>query len=282
MWSSTEALVNYGEAVGTMSVAGALADWSLNERQRARLGAAAARLRAFVAGILHRRLLDRFGHAQMRRNFLAAVFLCDALIVSYLAHRMGYRGSGASAGDVLAGDLMLFVMPLAVAAAALAVAGPRLVALLTGRGHLLACLGKSVVAAFAADALGYGALQAMNATFIAFGPRALLDWWDPRLWVYAGEYAVSGMIVSAMMVAGLLAALLAAAAAAILLIVLALLQAELLARIIARYPRGALLGSSIVVAGLAIVIKGLDLTHDPEKAPDLSGGHRFSEKIMRI
>src|SRR5580704_787565 len=190
MWSSAEALVNYGEAVGTMIVAGALADWSLNDRQRGRLGAAATRLRA---GIRRRQLLDRFGHAQMGRNFLAAVFLCDALIVSYLAHRMGYRGSGASAGNVLAGDLLLFVMPLAVAAAALALAGPRLVALLTGHGGLLFCLGKCVVAALAADALGYGALKAMNATFMAFGPRALLDWWDPRLWVYAAEYAVSGV-----------------------------------------------------------------------------------------
>ncbi|HEY4920797.1 MAG TPA: hypothetical protein VII40_11895 [Xanthobacteraceae bacterium] len=255
MWSSAEVLVNYGEAVGTMIVAGALAEWSLNDRQRGRLGAAATRLRAFIAGIRCRQLLDRFGHAQMRRNFLAAVFLCDALIVSYLAHRMGYRGSGASAGDVLAGDLMLFAMPLAVAAAALALAGPRLVALLTGHGGLLACLGKCVVAALAADALGYGALKAMNATFMAFGPRALLDWWDPRLWVYAAEYAVSGVIVSAMVIASLLLALLAAAGAAILLINLTLLEGELLARIIARYPRGSLLGSSIAVAGLAIVIK---------------------------
>jgi hypothetical protein len=191
----------------------------------------------------------------MRRNFLAAVFLCDALIVSWLAHRMGYRGTRSSLGDVLIGDLLLFVMPLAVAGTALAAFGPRFVALVTARGNFLACLGKCIVAALAADALGYGALRVMNLTFLAFGPRALLDWWDPRLWVYALEYSVSGVIVSAMVIASLLAALLAAAGMLIALIMLALMQAELLARIIARYPRGSLLGSSIAVAGLAIVIR---------------------------
>ena len=255
MWSSAQALVSYGEAVGTMIVAGTLADWSLNDRQRGHLAATAAWARAFVAGVRRRALLDRFAHAQVGRNFLAAVFLCDALIVSYLAHRMGYRGSGANALDVLAGDLLLFMMPLAVAAAALAAIGPRLVALLTGRGNLLACLGKCFLAALAADALGYRALQMMNLTFIAFGPRAALDWWDARLWVYAVEYAASGVIVSAMVIASLLFAVLAAAGLAILLIAMALLQAEFLAGIIARYPRGSLLGSSIAVAGLAIVIK---------------------------
>lgn len=255
MWSSAQVLVNYGEAVGTMIVAGALADWSLSDRQRARLAAATSRLRAFVAAVRGRALLDRFARPQMRRNFLAAVFLCDALIVFHLARRMGYRGAHASAGDVLVGDLLLFVMPLGLAAAALTAAGPRLVALLTARGHLLACLGKCIIAALAADALGYGALRMMNATFLAFGPRALLDWWDPRLWVYAAEYAVCGLIVSAIVIATLLTALLAAAGIVIALIALVLLQVEFVAGIVARYPRGALLGSSIAVAGLAIVIK---------------------------
>jgi hypothetical protein len=255
MWSSAQALVNYGEAVGTMIVAGALADWSLNDRQRGQLGAVAARTRTLIAGIRRRALLDRFGHPQMRRNFLAAVFLGDALIVAYLAHRMGYRGSTASAANVLAGDFLLFVMPLAVAAAALAVIGPPFIALVTGRDHLLACIGKCLLAALAADALAYGALQVMNRTFMAFGPRAALDWWDVRLWVYALEYAASGVIVSAMVIASLLFAVLAGAGLLILLAMMVLLQAEFIAGIIARYPRGSLLGASIAVAGLAIVIK---------------------------
>ena len=255
MWSSAQALVNYGEAVGTMIVAGALADWSLNDRQRRLLGAAAARVRTVVAAIRRRALLDRFAHPQMRRNFLAAVFLCDALIVAYLAHRMGYRGSTASAPNVLAGDLLLFVMPLAVAAAALAAIGPPLIALLTGRGNLIACLGKCLLAALAAGAFAYGALRVINLTLHAFGPRAALDWWDARLWVYAVEHAASGVIVSAMVIASLLFGVLAAAGLSILLVMMVLLQAEFLAGIIARYPRGSLLGSSIAVAGLAIVIK---------------------------
>jgi hypothetical protein len=255
MWSSAQALVSYGEAVGTMIVAGALADWSLNDRQRGRLAATAAHARSFIADVRRRALLDRFDHPQMRRNFLAAVFLCDALIVFYLARRMGYHGSGANALDVLAGDLLLFIMPLAVAAAALAAIGPPLVALLTGRGNLPACFGKCLLAALAADALGYGALRVMNLTFIAFGPRAALDWWDARLWIYAVEYAASGVIASAMVIASLLFAMLAVAGLAILALVMVLVQAELLAGIIARYPRGSLLGSSIAVAGLAIVIK---------------------------
>jgi hypothetical protein len=255
MWSSAQALVNYGEAVGTMIVAGALADWSLNDRQRGQLGAAAARTRAFVAAGRRRALLDRFGHAQMRRNFLAAVFLGDALIVAYLAHRMGYRGSTASAPNVLIGDLVLFMMPLAVAAAALAAIGPPLVALVTRRGNLPACLGKCLLAALAADVVAYGALQVMNLTFITFGPRASLDWWDARLWIYAVEYAATGVIVSAMVIASLLFAVLAALGLAILIITMVLLQVEFLTGLIARYPRGSLLGSSIAVAGLAIVIK---------------------------
>jgi hypothetical protein len=255
MWSTAELLVNYGEAVGTMVVAGALADWSLNDRQRGLLADAAARTRAVTTGIRRRTLLDRFDHPQMRRNFLAAVFLCDALIVSYLAHQMGYRGTGAGARDVLVGHLLLFVMPLAVAGTALAAAGRRLVVLVTARGNLAVCVGKSVIAALAADAFGYGALRVMNATFLAFGPRALLDWWDPRLWVYAIEYAASGVIVSAMVLASLLAAALAAAGLATMSVALVLLQTEFLTRLIARYPRGALLGASIAVAGIAIVAR---------------------------
>jgi hypothetical protein len=57
------------------------------------------------------------------------------------------------------------------------------------------------------------------------------------------------------MLASLLVAVLAAAGLVVLFLALTLQQAELLARIIARYPKGSLLGSSIAVAGLAIVIK---------------------------
>jgi len=255
MWSSAGLLVSYGEAVGTIVVAGALVDWSLSDRQRQRLAAASARLHGLIAAFRRRALLDRFGQPKMRRSVLAAVLLCDALIVGCLAHQMGYGGSRASALDVFLGDLMLFAMPLAVAAAALATAGPRLVTVLTARGDLLACLGKCVVATLATGALGYGALQVMNTTFLAFGPRALLDWWDPRLWIYAAEYAGSGVIVSATIIAGLLAAMLAAVGLATMLVALTLLQADLVARIIARYPRGALLGAGTAVAGIAVVAK---------------------------
>jgi hypothetical protein len=255
MWSSAQALVNYGEAVGTMIVAGALADWSLNDRQRRRLANGAARMWGFVAAARRRWVPDKLCHPQLQRNFLAVVFLCEAVLVWYLANRMDYRGTSASPGDVLAANLLLFVAPLCVAALSLVKAGPRLVRLLVGAGNLPACLGKCAVAALAADALGYGALRLMNATFMAFGPRALLDWWDARLWIYAAEYALSGVIVSAIMIANLLVAVLGAAALGILVLALTLLQAELLARLITRYPKGSLLGSSIAVAGLAIVIK---------------------------
>lgn len=255
MWSSAQALVNYGEAVGTMIVAGALADWSLNDAQRRRLVDGAARARALLADIRRRGLLDRLCHPQLQRNFLAVVFLCEALLVWYLARRMNYRGTYASAADVLVANLLLFVMPLGVAAYALVKAGPRLVALLVGAGNLPGCLAKCAAAALLAGLLGYAALKLMNATFIVFGPRALLDWWDVRLWIYAAEYALSGAIVSAMMIAGLLVVLLGAAGLALLLVASVLLQFDFLGRIIARYPKGSLLGSSIAVAGLAIVIK---------------------------
>jgi hypothetical protein len=255
MWSSAQALVNYGEAVGTMIVAGALADWSLNDAQRRRLADGGARLRGFVATARRRWVLDKLCHPQLQRNFLAVVFVCEAVLVWYLANRMGYRGTRASAGDILLADLLLFVAPLCVAALSLVKAGPRFVRLLVGAGNLPACLAKCAMAALGAGALGYGALQLMNATFAAFGPRALLDWWDARLWIYAAEYAFSGVIVSAIMLASLLVAVLAAAGLVVLFLALTLQQAEFLARIIARYPKGSLLGSSIAVAGLAIVIK---------------------------
>jgi hypothetical protein len=57
------------------------------------------------------------------------------------------------------------------------------------------------------------------------------------------------------MIASLLTALLGAAGLVLVGVALVMLQVEFFARIIARYPRGALLGSSIAVAGLAIVIK---------------------------
>jgi hypothetical protein len=255
MWSAPQSLVNYGEAVGTMIVAGVLIDWALNERQRTWLADRSARLWNGAAGVRRRWLLDIFGRAQFQRVFLALVFLGEAVLVWDLARRMGYRGMTATLRDVLVADLLLFIMPLCVAAAALIAAGRRLMALLVGSGNLPACLGKCAAAALAANLIAYGALRAMDATFVAFGPRALLDWWDVRLWIYAAEYALSGVIVSAIMIANLLVAILGAAGLGILVLALTLLQAELLARLIARYPKGSLLGSSIAVAGLAIVIK---------------------------
>jgi hypothetical protein len=254
MWSSAQALVNYGEAVGTMIVAGALADWSLNDAQRARLAAGAARAWQFVTDVRRRALADLLCRPQPLRNFLAVVFMFDALLVWHLARQMDYRGTSATARDILLADLLLFVMPLAVAAWALVRGGPRLVALLIGRGHLPACLARCIAAALATGLLGYGVLELMNATFLAVGPRADLAWSDPRLAIYAAEYALSGVIVSAMMIAGLLVALLGAAGLVLLFIAAVLMQGEFTARIIARYPRGALLGSSIAVAGIAIVI----------------------------
>jgi hypothetical protein len=255
MWSSAQALVSYGEMVGTMLVAGALADWSLGDAQRRWLGGRAARVRTASGAARRRRLLDLLCHPKVRRNLLAAAFLCDAVLVSHLALRIGYRGTSATARDILLGELLLFVAPLGVTAWALAGAGPRFVALLAGRGNLPACWAKCAAAALAATLLGYAALATIDATFRAFGPRAVLDWWDARLWIYAAEYALAGVIVSAMMIAGLLVVLLGAAGLALLVIGLAMAQGELLARIIARYPRGALLGSSIAVAGLAVVLK---------------------------
>jgi len=255
MWASAQALVNYGEAVGTMIVAGALADWSLSDAQRRRLADGAARLRTFVADIGQRRLVGAFCHPQLQRNFLAAVFLCESLLVCLLARHLDYRGTEATARDVLIGELLLFVVPLGVAALALLKTGPRLIRLMLGRGNLPACFAKCLVAALVANVLGFAALELMNETYFAFGPRAELDWWDARLTIYAAEYAVSGMIVSAMMIANLLLVVLAAASLVLMLMGSLLLEADLFARLIARYPKGSLLGSSIAVAGLAIVLK---------------------------
>jgi hypothetical protein len=255
MLSPTQVLANYGEVVATMIVVGALLDWTLDERQRDRLVAFARRIRDLAAALRRRLVLDRFAQSGVRSALLTSAFLAEALLVFGLARHLDYRGDWAGPRDILIGDMLLFAAPLGVAAAAFAAGGPRLVALLTGRGHLLACLGKCLAAAVTTDILAYGALRAMNVTYLTFGPRALLPWWDVRLWVYAVEYAASGMIVGAMLIAHLLLAVCIAAGLAAVVIAIAVLQAELVARAVARYPRIPLLGCSIVVAGLASVAK---------------------------
>jgi hypothetical protein len=255
MWSSAQALVTYGETVGTMIVAGALADWSLGDAQRRWLGERAAEARAFVAAVRRRRLLDLLCRQRVQRGLLAVAFLCDLALDWQLTRRIDYRGTLATGHDILLGKLLLFVVPLAVAALVLVRAGPRFVALLVGRGNLPVCWAKCAAVALAAGLLGYGSVALIDATLRTFGPRAVLDWWDARLWIFAAEHALSGVIASALTIAGLLVVLLGAAGLALLLVGLAIGQIGLLARIIARYPRGALLGSSIAVAGLAVVIK---------------------------
>ncbi len=257
MWAATQALVSYAEALGTIFVVGALIDWMLVDRQRRRIADGAARLWGLAGAARRRWVAEKLGRRHVRRAFLAAVFLGEALVFSFLARRMGYGSRAANAGDVLIGDLLLFVAPFCLAAVALIAAGPRLIAALTDGGNLLACTAKCLTVALAADVAGYGALRAMDATFALFGPRALIDWWDPRLWVYAAEYAVSGVIVSAMAIAHLLLAICAVAGVATLALVLGLLQAEALAGVIRRYPRQPLLGSSIALAGLAVMAKQL-------------------------
>jgi hypothetical protein len=254
MWSSAQALVNYGEAVGTMIVAGALVDWSLADAQRRWLADRAVRIRALIGALRRRRLLDLRCRPQGRRSLIALVCLCDAALFCHLARRINYHGTSGIAHDIVIGDLLLFVLPLGVAAWALVRRGPLLVTLLLARDNLPACWAKCAAAALAAGLVGYGALAVLNATLRAFGPRAVLDWWDARLWLFAAEHAAWGVIVSAMMIGDLLVALLGAAGLALLAATLTMMQIELLARIVARYPRRALLGSSIAVAGLAIVI----------------------------
>ena len=255
MLSPTQALVNYGGTLGTIFVAATLFDWTLDDRRRRQIADGAARLWGGAAALRRRWLLDKLASAQVRRALVATVFVAEALLFGHLAQRMGYGSRAASARDAVIGDFLLFVTPFCIAALALFVAGPRLVARLIGAGNLFACTAKCLAAALAADLLGYGALQTMNATFLTFGPRALLDWWDARLWLYAAEYAVSGVIVSAMTIASVLLAICAAAGLATLIVVLALLQAELLARVIRRYPKPPLLGSSTALAGLALILK---------------------------
>ncbi len=255
MWAVTQALVSYAEVLGTIFVACALIDWMLADRQRRRIAEAAARLRGVAAAAQRRWMVEKFGRPRLRRVLLAGVFLGEALAFSFFAHRMGYGSHAANARDVLIGELLLFVAPFCVTAVVLIAAGPRLIAALTDTGNLLACTGKCLATALAADAAGYGALRAMDATFAVFGPRALIAWWDARLWIYAAEYAVSGVIVSAIAIAQLLLAICAAAGLATLALMLALLQAEGLAGMMRRYPRQPLLGSSIALAGLAVIAK---------------------------
>jgi hypothetical protein len=256
MWAPAQAVVNYGELSGAMVIAAALTDRALNDRQKSWLTDRSGRLRGWVADAKRRSLPNMLARRQVQRGFLAIVFLGEIVLAWYLAKSVNYqgRGGGATAHDVVAADLLLFIAPLLVSALVLIKAGPRLMRSLIGSGHLPACLGKCLLAALAADILAYGALRVMDETFLVFGPRALLDWWDIRLWIYAVEYAVSGAIVSAVIISNLLSLAFAATGIGILLLGVTMLQVGLLAQIVARYPKGPLLGSSIAIAGLAAVV----------------------------
>ena len=255
MESSTQALASYGEALGIIVVAAALLDWTLSDAQRHRIATVAIDLRAWAAAARRRWLVDKLDRGRMPQACLAAVFLGETLLFWFYAHRMGYRGQSGLPADVAIGYALLFVAPLAIVGLAVLAAGPRLIGWLTGSKSLLACAAKCLGVALVADLAGYGALRAMGATFVVFGPRALIDWWDVRLWIYAAEYAVSGVVVSAMAIAHVLLAVFAAGLVTSLLLALVLLEADVLARVIRRYPRQPLLGTSIALAGLAIIVK---------------------------
>jgi hypothetical protein len=257
MLSPAQAVVNDAELVGAMIIAAALADWALNDPQRRWLTDRAARTRDWVGHARRRSLLDMVSRTKLQRVFLALVFLCEALLVRYLAQHMSYQGrdGAATARDVLVAELLLFIAPLCVAALVLITAGPRVVDTLSARGHLPACLAKCFAAALVADLLAYGAIVVMDKTFLAFGPRALLDGWDLRLWIYAAEYAVTGAIVSVVMISNLLFVACAAAGAATLAVGLTVLQADVLARTVAHYPKRGLLAGSTAVAGLAAIVQ---------------------------
>ena len=249
--------MNDAELVGAMIIVAVLADWALNEPQRRWLTDRAARTRDWVGQARRRSLLDIFGRTKLQRVFLALVFLCEELLVRDLAqHRRDQgRDGAASAQDVLVAETVLFIAPLCVAAMVLVTAGPRVVDALSARGDLPACLAKSFAATLIAGLLAYGAIVVMDKTFLAFGPRALLDWWDIRLWIYAAEYAVTGAIVSVVMISTLLFVACAAAGVATLVVGFTMQQADILARTVAHYPKRGLLAGSTAVVGLAAIVQ---------------------------
>jgi hypothetical protein len=256
MWSFTQILAHYGEVAGTVLAGGALLHWMLDDRRQAQLANGATRILDWAHDVRHRRMLDLFARPQVWRPFLAAVFAYESLLLWYFAAGLNYRGTTASFGDVVMGDLLLFVAPLGVAAAALYFAGHRLVNLLTGTGGLFACFCKCIAAVIVASMLAFQALQVMDATYFSYGPRALLAWWDTRLWVYAVEYALSGVIVSGLVIALLLLAACTMTAIVILPLILTLLQAEVVAYVVVRSPKLPLVAGSIALAGLGSVAKG--------------------------
>lgn len=253
IWSL--ALANYGQAVGTMFVTGALLNWRLADRQRQRITDCSQRLRGIATEVRHRRLVGQFDRPQVRQLFLTAILIAEALAFWLLGHRVGYDGHATTMGDLALRELVLFTAPFGIAAAVLMLAGPHLVVFLTRGGNLLACTGRCLAVALAADLAGYGALRLMDATVGTFGPRAMIDWWDLRLWIYGGEYALSGTILSAMAIAQLLLAICVAAWLALGMFALSRLQHEFVWGVIQRVPVRSLLGSSITVVGVAVLAK---------------------------
>jgi hypothetical protein len=253
IWSMT--LANYGQAVGTMFVTGALLDWRLADRQRQRITDCSQRLWGLAAEVRQRRLVGQFDRPQVQQLFLTAILAAEALAFWVLGHRVGYAGHATSVGDLALRELVLFAAPFGISATVLMVTGPRLVVFLTRGGDLLACTGRCLAVALAADLAGYGTLRLVETTLGTFGPRAMIDWWDVGLWIYGGEYALSGIVLSAMAIAQLMLAICVAAWLGLCWLALSRLQHEFVWGVIRRVPKQSLLGSSITLAGLAILAK---------------------------
>jgi hypothetical protein len=253
IWSS--ALANVGQAVGTMFVTGALIDWRLADRQRQRITHCSQRLWGIATQVRQRRLTGQFDRPQVRQLLLTAILIAETLAFWLLGHRVGYAGHATTVGDLAFRELVLFAAPFGMAAAVLMLAGPHLVGFLTGGGNLLTCTGRCLAVALAADLAGYGAFRLMDASVATFGPRAMIDWWDVRLWIYGGEYALSGTILSAMAIAQLLLAICLATWLALGMVALSRLQHEFVWGVIQRVPKRSLLGSSITLVGVAVLAK---------------------------
>ena len=254
--SATALLANYAVFFGTAFAVLSFCDLLMSDRQKSWFAGAALYLRGALTRI-HTTAFRAAAEDNFQRPLIAILTLGELALVFIVARRVDYAGprGAPSLADVAVANAVLFLPALLVGTTMLVNAGPRLVAWFVRARNIYTFTARCFCAALVSDTLFAGAVWMMNRTFAAFGPRADLDWADPRFLAYAAEYALSAIPLSIAAIAHPLTIAAACASLAVLFATAVLAQIDFLVGKVVRYPRGALLGGSICAATLAAMFK---------------------------
>jgi hypothetical protein len=230
----------------------------LNERQKTWLRGLNATAGECFDTLKGGALSDGFRRRSLVTIVLFATLSAEIVLVWFLDTTVKYAGSRTTGlFDVIMAEMLLFGFPLALSTIALFRLGPLLIAWLAAAPTLLRWIGRCLLSSLVALLLAIPAVGIMDLTFDAFGPRALLDWSDARLWIYAAEYTVSAVLLDGMIVSILLLVLGLSVGAIAFPAGRTLRQTEWLVTRLGRYSGPALLGGGTIVASIAALIKDL-------------------------